>query len=113
MTAPFHMPGRKVRAMCRETLTSIGPEATYEQVLERLTSEGLSLTRETFERNYREMFSPTTSTNGEARHVDEGGSLDTARLSEFLKFAVQVEAIGGVERARAFLDVLERLSAVL
>lgn len=108
--------GRLVRKACDEALKEIGPGATYEVILSVLRGKGLSLTEQTYEKRFREIHGgpvsePVSETTPEVlsggQGIPAGQRMDL--LSDFIRFAGIVEQIGGIAKAKRFIEALEKL----
>ena len=108
-----------------ELLTEYGPAATWEQVKRGLAESGLDCTHDTYYRNHRKMYPPTAAnstghpTEPEAAPVDGpprllpiAADLGEDRLRILIKFACAVEVVGGIGKARQYLDVLEQMGKI-
>lgn len=109
------MPGKRQTdrgRRCEELIREIGPDATFEQVDACLRREGLGPVHEvTFKDYCRRIFregavGQTHEANGQAKPAPPPVPDDY--LARVARFALMVEAVGGIDAAQRMLDLLKQ-----
>jgi hypothetical protein len=130
-------PGRTIGRLVREYVKQHGPSASYEACRDHLCQAGLPLKEKTFIKNYNFAIHPETYRHNDTskRKVTQEPVMDALkliakdktqylsseevtasandRLSSFIRFAMAVEAAGGIDRARTYLDMMEKLGSAI
>lgn len=105
--------GQALASKIREIIRRVGPDIKYEQCIAELQKENIrGCKQSSFDRSYYNVFVGVIPKETPEETPEIKINLD-GNLSDLIRFASVVAAIGGVENARQYLSLIENLKKLI